>query len=126
MGLSYSLLFFFRVCVFLCVYYYCCVGIYLGIIFLRGAYVTIIISGIFILLSRVDVVFCFVHYFRYFPVYKLSLVYFILKAILLVVISCTPPVDRTFLIYAFLLVVFWVVVSGIPPFSNLFLLTFSF
>ena len=61
--------------------------------------VTIIISGIFMLLSRVDVVFCFVHYFPYFPVYKPSLVYFILQAILLVVISGTPPVDRTFLIY---------------------------
>ena len=60
--------------------------------------VTIIISGIFMLLSRVDVVFCFGHYFRYFPVYKPSLVYFILKAILLVAISRTPPVDQPFLI----------------------------
>ena len=60
--------------------------------------VTIIISGLFMLLSRVDVVFCFVRYFRYFPVYKPSLVYFILQVILLVVISCTPPADKTFLI----------------------------
>ena len=50
--------------------------------------------------------------------------YFILKAILLVVISCTPPVDKPFylILYAFLLIVLWVAVSGIPPFSNLFLL----
>ena len=58
--------------------------------------VTIIISGIFMLLSRVDVVFCFGHYFRYFPVHKPSLVYFILKTILLVAISRTPPVDQPF------------------------------
>ena len=36
-------------------------------------------------LSRVNVVFCFGHYFRYFPVFKPSLVHFILKATLLVV-----------------------------------------
>ena len=50
-------------------------------------------------LSRVDVVFCFDHYFRYSPTYKPLLVYLILKAILLVVISCTPLVDRPILIY---------------------------
>ena len=50
------------------------------------------------LLSCVDVVFCFGHYFQYFPVYKPSLVYFILKAILLVAISRTPPIDQPFLI----------------------------
>ena len=56
-----------------------------------GAYVIIIISGLFMPLFR--------HYFRYFPVYKPSLVYFILKAILLVAVSCTSPVDKLFLIY---------------------------
>ena len=58
--------------------------------------VTIIISGIVISLSGVDVVFCFGHYFRYSPVYKPLLVYFILEAILLVVISSTSPVDKIF------------------------------
>ena len=50
-------------------------------------------------LFHVDVVFLFCALFRYFPVYKQSLVYFILEAILLVVISCTRPVDKSFLIY---------------------------
>ena len=50
--------------------------------------------------------------------------YFILKAISLVAISRTPPVDQPFLIdfICVLLVVLWVAVSGIPSSSNLFLL----
>ena len=43
--------------------------------------VTIIISGIVMLLSRVDAVFCFGNYFLYFPVNKSLLIYFILEAI---------------------------------------------
>ena len=51
---------FFRVCVALCVYYYyCCVEYYGDDILKGGAYVTIIISGILIFLSRVDAVFLF-------------------------------------------------------------------
>ena len=48
------------------------------------------------LLSRVDVVFLFGHYFRYFPVYKPPLLYFILNTILLIAIFCTPPRRPTF------------------------------
>ena len=83
--------------------------------------VTIIISGIFMSLSRVDVAFLFWSLFPVFPRIQTFAVYFILKAILLVVISCTPPVDKPFLIF-FLLVFIgsWVAVSGILPFSNLF------
>ena len=61
--------------------------------------VTIIILEIFIPLSRVDVFFCFGNYLRYYPIYKLLLIHFILETILLVVISGTPPVDKPFLIY---------------------------
>ena len=50
-------------------------------------------------LSRVDAVFLFWSLFPIFTVYKPSLVYFILNTILLVVISCTSPVDNPLLIY---------------------------
>ena len=51
------------------------------------------------LLSRVDVVFCFGNYLWYSPIYKQLLIYFILETILLVAISGTPPVDTSFLIH---------------------------
>ena len=74
-------------------------------------------------LSGVDVVFCFGNYFWYSPVYKPLAIHFILQAILLVVVSNTPPVDKTFLVYFLivLLVFLWVAVSGIPPCTNFFL-----
>ena len=50
-------------------------------------------------LSPLDGVFLFWPLFPVFPVYKPSLDYFILKAILLVAISCTLPIDKPFLIY---------------------------
>ena len=64
---DYSSLSFIRVSVFLCVYYYYCCVEYYGTIFLRGAYVTIKISRIFISLSRVHVVFLFWSLFPVFP-----------------------------------------------------------
>ena len=50
-------------------------------------------------LSRVHVVFLFWSLFPVFPGYKPSVVYFILKAILLAVVFCTSPLDKPFLIY---------------------------
>ena len=59
-------------------------------------FVTIIISGIVMSLSRVDEVFCFCHYFLYSPLYKPLLVYLIPEAILLVVISGIPMQTNLF------------------------------
>ena len=73
--------------------------------------VTIIISGIFMSLSRVDVVFLF---------WSLFPVFFRIRTV-----ACLFYSQSDFSGSAFLLVVLWVAVSVIPPFSNLFLLIFS-
>ena len=59
---------------------------------------TIAISGIVVSLSRVNLVLLFWSLFPVFPVYKPLYVYFILEAILLVVISGTPPENKPFVI----------------------------
>ena len=61
--------------------------------------VTIIVLGIFMPLSRVDVVFCFGNYLRYSPIYKPLLIYFILEAIFIGSYFQNSPVDKPFLIY---------------------------
>ena len=66
---------------------------------IRILMVTIIILGIVMPLSRVDVVFCLGNYFRYSSVYKPLLVYFILEAIFIGSYFRCSPVDKLFLVY---------------------------
>ena len=57
-----------------------------------------IILGIVMPLSRVEVVFCFGNYFRYSPLYKPLLVHFILEAIFIDSYFWYSPVDKPFLV----------------------------
>ena len=87
--------------------------------------VTIIISGIFILLSRVDVVFLSWSLFPVFPrIQTVACVFYFQSNFIGSYFLYSPRRPNSLI--DFICVLFigcpWVAVSGIPPFSNLFLL----
>ena len=74
-------------------------------------------------LSRFDVVFVFGDHFQYFPVYKPSLIHFILQTIF--IRSCfrySSHRQALFCLFSkrFYWLFLWVIVSGISPYTNLF------